>query len=67
MGSASNCDWDAGWVLVFEFWFELEAGRGMEDAEKLSSERQLLSRRNAADASRRAVCRRTIASSIKPR
>ena len=41
--------------------------KGMLEREKLSSDQQTLSRRNAAVASRFPVWRRTIASSIRPR
>ncbi|KAJ0589829.1 hypothetical protein HanIR_Chr04g0190631 [Helianthus annuus] len=37
------------------------------EKEKLSSDQQMLSRRNAAEARRFPVCRSTIASSINPR
>lgn len=47
--------------------FVVSPAKGMLDREKLSSDQHTLSRRNAADARRFPVWRRTIASSIRPR
>ena len=78
-----NLMWDRSWEMFSDSERELGLRGGVEGGvvaaeeisdvvivvgrEKLSSDQQMLSRRNAAEARRLPVWRRTMASSIRPR